>query len=120
MKKLKETLWADYEAVKKEIGNCADDQTKYKLLLEKEDNIRNELLKLEQMNNEKLVKESQIESENKREKVRNYINVGTFAVSTCVSVIGLYKTFEFDKTATVTSTLGRPILNGVVPKIFKR
>ena len=130
MKKLKETLWADYDKVSNQIGSC-EELEKYKLLLEERDKIRNEILKLEQGNveadlkrqqmiNEVEVKSVQINSEASREKIRNYINLGTFTVSTSISLIALYKTFKFDEVATVTSTMGRNILNGFVPKMFKR
>lgn len=131
MKKLKETLWADYEKVSSQIGSHSTEDEKYKLLLEERDKIRNELIKLEQGNVEADLKRQQMESEvkvksvqmdleSKREKIRNYINLGTFAVSTGISLIALYKTFKFDEDSTVTSTMGRNIINGFVPKMFKR
>ena len=130
MKKLKETLWADYDAVSNQIKDCTE-MEKYKLLLEERDKIRNELLELEQgvieadlkrrqMDTDVTVKSVQMDSEASREKIRNYINLGTFTVSTSISLIALYKTFKFDEVATVTSTMGRNILNGFVPKMFKR
>ena len=94
--------------------------TKRESLLEERDKLRNELIKLEQINIESGVKKSQIEAEDRREKVRNQITIGTFIVSTSISVFAIAKTFKFDQVATVTSTLGRSILNGVVPKMFKR
>ena len=131
MKKLKETLWADYEAVSSQIKSHTTDDKKYELLLEERDKVRNELIKLEQGNadadlkrqqieNEVKVKSVQMDSESKREKIRNYINLGTFAVSTSISLFALYKTFKFDEDATVTSTMGRNIINGFVPKMLKR
>lgn len=109
MNKIKETLWNNYEKVNELIEGIEIKDEKYELLLEERDRIRNELIKLEQT-----------ESENKREKIRNGISIGTFVVSTGVSVFAIVKTFKFDQVATVTSTLGRNILNGVVPKMFKR
>lgn len=120
MKKIKETLWKDYDKVSTKIEGLDIQDASYKLLLEEEDKIRNEIIKLELANMEAETKRGQIEAENKRETIRNRITVGTFGVSTIISVIALYKTFKFDETATVTSTLGRNILNGVVPKMFKR
>lgn len=120
MNKIKETLWADYERVSKQIQSLETQDAKYELLLEERDKLRNELIKLEQMNLETGLKKSQIEAEDKREKVRNQITLGTFIVSTSVSVFALIKTFRFDESSTVTSTLGRSILSGVVPKMFKK
>lgn len=120
MKKIKETLWTDYDKVSKQIGSLDIKDEKYTLLLEERDKIRNELLKLEQADMEINLKRDQIEAESKREKIRNSITIGTFVVSTGISVYAIAKTFKFDQVATVTSTLGRNILNGVVPKMFKR
>lgn len=121
MNKIKEALWTDYNAVTQQIKSLTiEDYAKYESLLEERDKLRNELIKLEQTNIEANVKKSQIEAEDKREKVRNQITLGTFAVSTGISMYAIAKTFKFDQVATVTSTLGRNILNGVVPKMFKR
>ena len=121
MNKIEEALWQDYKKVSSRIEGIGEvDSNEYKEAVQERDNIRNELLKLEQIKKETNVKVSQINSENKREKIRNVITIGTFAVSTIVSVCTINKTFKFDQVSTVTSTLGRGILNGVVPKLFKR
>lgn len=120
MKKIKDALWQDYEATSKLIGSLDANSDKYVAALEERDKIRNELLKLEQIEQDKELKLSQIKSESEREKIRNGITIGTFVVSTGISVYAIAKTFKFDQVATVTSTLGRNILNGVVPKMLKR
>ena len=120
MKRIKETLWQDYEKVSQQIKDLKVEDNNYNLLLEERDKIRNELIKLEQTDIETNLKRSQMEVESKREKVRNNITIGTFAITTGISLYSIIKTFKFDQGATVTSTLGRNILNGVVPKMFKR
>lgn len=120
MSKVDEALWADYEKASGVIEGLDERSDGYGNALEERDRLRRELIEVEKMKNEKEVKISQIKSEDRREKVRNIITVGTFAVSTIVSVCAISKTFKFDQVATVTSTLGRNILNGVVPKAFKR
>ena len=121
MNNIKEALWQDYKDANNLIGDLAiENKEQYEVAIKERDNIRNELIKLEQIEKDTIVKVSQIQSENKREKIRNGITIGTFVVSTVVSVCAINKTFKFDQVATVTSTLGRNILNGVVPKIFKR
>ena len=120
MNRIKETLWADYNKVSELIKVVDKDDAHANLLYEERDKIRNELIKLDQNNLEISVKRDQIEAENKREKVRNQINITTFAITTSVSIYAIVKTFKFDQGATVTSTLGRNILNGVIPKMFKR
>lgn len=119
MEKLKSALWADYNKVSELIAVVDKDDDRYTDLLDERDKLRNELIKLDQTIMETEVKKSQMEAENKREKVRNQITIGTFVVSTGISVYAILKTFKFDQTGTVTSTLGRGILNGVLPK-FKR
>lgn len=131
MKELKEALWANYKKVDSQIEGLTAENSDYKLLLEERDKLRNELIKFEQtimetdlkkkqIESESKLKKEQMEVESKRDKVRNQISITTFAVTTGVSILALYKTFKFDESSTVTSTLGRNILNGVVPKMFKR
>ncbi len=120
MSKIKEALWDDYHAISKTINETDVKSEKYLTVLEERDKLRNELIKLEQIEQDKEVKISQIEAENKRDKIRNGITISTFVVSTGISVYAIAKTFKFDQVATVTSTLGRGILNGVVPKMLKR
>lgn len=122
MSKVEEALWNDYKKVTDLIEDLVIEENteEYKIALGERDNLRNELIKLKQVEQEKNVKITQIESESKREKIRNGITIGTFVVTTCVSVYTISKTFKFDQVATVTSTLGRNILNGVVPKMLKR
>lgn len=120
MCKIEEALWQDYEKASKVIGTLDIGSEEYSEALEERDKLRGELIKLKQIEDEKNAKIAQIESENKREKIRNGITIGTFVVSTGVSLYAIVKTFKFDQVATVTSTLGRNILNGVVPKMLKR
>ena len=120
MKRINETLWQDYEKVSQQIKDLKVEDSKYELLLEERDKLRNELIKLEQTSIETNLKRDQMSVEGKREKIRNNITIGTFVVTTTISLYAIIKTFKFDQGATVTSTLGRNILNGVVPKMFKR
>lgn len=109
MDKTKETLWKDYNNADDQIKDLKVTDENYKLLLEEKDKIRNEIIKLEQL-----------ESETKRDNVRNCITVGTFVVTTGVGVWTVMKTFKFDEVATITSTLGRNSLSNVMSKMFKR
>ena len=132
MDKIKKTLWSDYDKVSNQINDVTDvNNDKYKLLLEERDKVRNELIKLEQtkieadlkkqqLETEVKNKEAQIKAEDQRESVRNKITIGTFLVTTGISVYAIIRTFKFDETGTVTSTLGRNILTSAMPKMFKR
>ena len=120
MEEIKQALWRDYDEVTQKLSKLTVGSEQYKDVSESQDKLRNELIKLKQIEEEANVKKLQIESENKREDVRNKITIVTFAVTTGVTVYSIAKTFKFDQVATVTSTLGRNILNGVVPKLLKR
>ena len=63
---------------------------------------------------------AEINAEDEREKIRNRITIVTFGISTAISLYAIVKTFRFDQDSTVTSTLGRNILNSVIPKLFKK
>lgn len=120
MKKTKEALWKDYNDVDEKIKVVDIDNERYELLLETKDKLRNELIKIDQVNMEFLMKQKQIEAENKREKTRNAITIVSFVITTGVGIWTVIKTFRFDQTSTITSTLGRSGLTNVVSKIFKR
>lgn len=120
MSKIEETLWSNYEDVNDLIEGTDITSNEYKLLLEERDKIRNELITIDQFDQEIDVKISQIECDNMKDRVRNGITIGTFLISTGISVYAISKTFKFDQVATITSTLGRNILNGVIPKMGKR
>ena len=112
MKRIKEALWSDYTEANKQIKSLDAKSDRYQVLLEEKDKVRNEMIELAKIEQERHIKLSQIESENEREKFRNLIS--------SVSIYAITKTFKFDQVATVTSTLGRNILNGVVPKILRK
>lgn len=120
MNNIRDALWQDYEDVENLIGDLVIGSEDYDVAIKERDNIRNELLKLEQIEKETEVKKIQNDSENKREWIRNVITIVTFGISTVISLYTINKTFKFDEESTVSSTLGRGILNGVVPKLWRR
>ena len=120
MNKIKETLWTEYGQIKDLIKVTDVSDVRYKFLLEERDKVRSEIIKIEQTTMETGLKREVMEAENNRERIRNNITIGTFVITTSVSVYAIIKTFKFDQVATVTSTLGRNILSSVVPKMFKR
>lgn len=109
MTKTKETFWNDYDRVSNQIKNLQIEDNKYEMLLRTQDNLRNEIVKLEQM-----------ESENKREILRTIRDGVTFVGSLAFGIWTVVKTFKFDENSSVTSTLGRSVLNNAIPKILKR
>ena len=117
---IEEALWKDYNALGDLITVMGNDDEKKRGVLEERDKIRNELLKLEQSRNEMRIKREEINAEDEREKIRNRITIVTFGISTAISLYAIVRTFRFDQDSTVTSTLGRNILNSVIPKLFKK
>ena len=120
MKKIEDALWQDYKKAGDQINDCGFAAEGYEILLEERDKIRNELIKLKQIEVEQNGNIFKAQSEDKRDKIRNIISICTFTVTTLVSICTINKTFKFDQESTVTSTLGRNILNGVIPKMLKR
>lgn len=121
MKEIREALWNDYQNVKDLISvvDNGDKELNERLFKERDD-IRNEIIKLELSSNESEIKKGEIKAESEREKNRERINIIMFGISTCLSLYAVHRTFDFDTEGTITSTLGRNILNGLLPKIFKR
>lgn len=120
MNNIKTALWQNYNDINGRMESMELVSDEYKVASKVRDDLLNELLKLEQLENEKNTKISQIKAENKREWIRTGVTLFTFGVSIGYSIWGVNKTFRFDEVSTVTSTLGRGILQGVVPKITKR
>lgn len=118
---IENALWKDYNDlgdIMKVIGESNEQKSD---ILDERDRIRQELIKLEQSRNEIRVKREEIDAENKREQVRNRITMITFGVSTGLSLYAIIMTFYFDRDRTITSTLGRNILNSVLPlKLFSK
>ncbi len=128
--KIEEALWADYNDAKSKLEGLSADDKKAEVLFKERDNIRNELieydksvkeleLKKQLSENDDKFKSKQLTTDQKNELIRNGIAVGTFLISTTVSIFTIVKTFRFDEESSVTSTMGRGVLNGVVPKLFK-
>lgn len=118
---IENALWKDYNDlgdIMKVIGESNEQKSD---ILDERDRIRQELIKLEQSKNEIRVKRDEIDAENKREQVRNRITMVTFGISTGLSLYAIIMTFYFDRDRTITSTLGRNILNSVLPlKLFSK
>jgi len=128
--KIEEALWNDYNDAKSKLDGLSLDDKKAEVLVKERDNIRNELieydksvkeleLKKQLSENDVKLKSKQLTTEQKNELMHNGIAIGTFLISTTVSIFTIVKTFRFDEESSVTSTMGRGVLNGVVPKLFK-
>jgi len=128
--KIEEALWNDYNDAKSQLEGLALDDKKAEGLLKERDNIRNELIEYDKSVREvdlkrqlsvedSKIKSMQLTTDQKNELMRNGIAIGTFLISTTVSIFTIVKTFRFDEESSVTSTMGRGVLNGVVPKLFK-
>ena len=119
MKKTKDLLMLDYNKNGEYLSLIGPDNEHHGKLLKDRDDIRKELIQVEIAYMEAENKKAEIEAENKREKIRNGIVIGTFTVTSMISIWAVLKTFKFDQEGTVTSTLGRGILSGLIPKFKK-
>ena len=86
MDKIEDALWENYEDVCEMLNDMKTDSDQYVKILEEKDKIRKELIEIGQIRQETDIKMAQIESENHRENIRNGISIGTFAVSTLVTI----------------------------------
>ena len=101
---LQELLLKDYEKIKEEsveINDLKDYQ--------KQISLQNELAN-------KIVDLEKIRTDEKIEKRKHIITIITFTVTTAVSIYMANKTFKFDQSDSITSTLGKNILNNFIPK----
>lgn len=115
-----EALWKDYNDlgdILKVIDNGDDRKNG---ILEERDKIRNEILKYEQSKNEIEIKREEIIAENRREKNRNRVTYATSIATFTLSLYAIWRTFKFDEDSTMTSTLGRGIMNVFIPKLGKK
>lgn len=117
---IREAIWANYDEIQKEIKCIGENDDTYEIKLEERDKIRNELLKLEQLRNDREIKNIQFEIDKKNEFIRNLITIGTFSINFISCVYFTIKSFDFDKESTMTSTMGRGILSNFMPKLFKK
>lgn len=120
MDRIEECLWNDYTNISDIINVIPADDKRKDTLMEMKEQIMRELIKFKQSMKELEIREKELYSENKRDKTHNIISVTTFSVSVFLSLYTVNKTFRFDQDATITSTLGRNILNNMIPKLFKR
>lgn len=101
---LQELLLKDYEKIKEEsveINDLKDYQ--------KQISLQNELVN-------KIVDLEKIRTDEKIEKRKHIITIITFTVTTAVSIYMANKTFKFDQSDSITSTLGKNILNNFIAK----
>ena len=66
--------------------------------------------------NELRIKEEQIRNEQKDRRTGHWIAIGTTLLSAGVAVWGTIVTLNFDKTGTVTTSMGRGWINKLFPK----
>lgn len=120
MHKIKNALWSDYENVSGLIKGLDKNNEYYADAVRERDNIRKELIELAQIESNKIAHDKQLKSETRKDLINKIIDVTTFTVTTAVSIYSIILTFKFDQSSTITSTLGRNILSGAIPKANKR
>lgn len=120
MHKIKNALWSDYENVSGQLKVLDKKDDLYESAVKERDNIRQELIKIAQLECEKTINDKQLKADTRKDLINKIIDVTTFTVTTAVSIYSIILTFKFDQSSTITSTLGRNILSGAIPKTSKR
>lgn len=120
MHKIKDALWSDYENVSGLIKGLDKNDEYYEKAVRERDDIRKELIDLAQIESNKIIGEKQLKSETRRNIINKAIEIGIFIAQTGVSIYLTRLTFKFDQTSTITSTLGRGIVSGAIPKTNRR
>ena len=71
----------------------------------------------EQIEQNKNCKEKELNEYNKKDRLISHaISIGSIVIPIFVTIWGTYKTFEFEKTGTVTTIMGRGFINKLIPK----
>ena len=120
MKETRELLMEDYRKASDLIKVVPPDSKDLEKLMKERDDIRNELIKVDSVELDVKLKKEESKAEDKREMIRNGITIGTFIVTSGISIWAVLKTFKFDEVGTITSTLGRGIIGGFAPKIKQK
>lgn len=108
MKNILKMLKDEYEDSKKIIGKTELGSESYNAAAREADNIRKEMIEAEKIN-----------LEHKREIMNLiYLAVGT-GIGLLIQINTVNKSFKFDETGTLTSTIGRNSVINAATKLFK-
>lgn len=126
MKKTRELLFEDYERLD-EISKIMDaNSDQRKDIEDMKDKVRNEIIKLDSIEMENESKRNELEFQNKWEKIKNGLKIGGFFISTWITIWSVKTSLDFDREHTITSTVGRGMVNNgvlafnkMLDKIFK-
>lgn len=109
MSKISERLEKEYDDVKECLIHVNIGSDEYERLSKEADNIRNEIIKAEQ-----------IEMENKREMRKLLFLCISTAIGFAIQIKTINKSFKFDESATLTSTIGRSSVLDAATKPFTK
>ena len=116
MDNINKTIEQDKEYIDNILNTIAEqdeyDDKKTTEYLKAKEKVRDDLIRIEEIK----VEREKIENDNMRSFITNAITITTFVIGTGVTLYGISQTFKFDSENTVTSTLGRGILNGIIKK----
>ena len=119
---MKDTTELLHDAIDNELEELADYETYpegsdiRKAKLDEVSKLIDRLTEYEKVQMEASDRSDSIDHERKTQKIKNrqqWLNI--IATGIAIPVVGMIWTFRFDKTGTITSTLGRKILNGLLP-----
>lgn len=65
---------------------------------------------------ERKVEQSRFEDEKKDRMIKNGLSAAGIIIPTIVTIWGTFKSFQFEKTGSVTTIMGRGFINKLIPK----
>ena len=115
----------------KELSKLKVGSDEYKVAVSGVTQIADRLIEIQKLENDgeekartrakdEALKLRELESNERNEKIKNGIAIGTTLLSTVVLIWGTLGTWRFDTEHTPTSTQGRAWLNALLPKGLKR
>ena len=72
--------------------------------------------KIKDRENDQELKLKQMSEERKDRLIKNGITIGTFVISTGVTIWGVLASFKFEEEGSITTILGRGLINKLLPK----
>lgn len=104
------------------INDClaviTEDDERRKELLREQSDLYDKLISIEKNEADIEYKKDTIEAENKRERTRNRITIGTYIGTTVVGVIMSFVSLHYESFGTYTTSVGKAGNNSFISKVF--
>lgn len=103
----------EYKATVDGITKLVDRAIEIKKFDAERDDLRHEKLVEAE---ERKVEQSRFEDEKKDRMIKNGLSAAGIIIPTIVTIWGTFKSFQFEKTGSVTTIMGRGFINKLIPK----